>query len=82
MVPVRDPIKNIVFNAQTEDLKDVMIDGHWVQRDGTVLTVDQAAVARALQPAGERMWANIIETDWAHRTADQMSPQSLQPFEG
>jgi cytosine/adenosine deaminase-related metal-dependent hydrolase len=81
MVPLRDPIKNIVFNAQTEDLKDVMIDGQWVQRDGQVLTVDKDAVTKALQPAGMRRWANIPESDWAHRSADEMSPQSFKPFQ-
>jgi len=34
MVPLRDPIKNIVFNATHEDLKDVMIDGQWVMQAG------------------------------------------------
>jgi 5-methylthioadenosine/S-adenosylhomocysteine deaminase len=81
MVPVRDPIKNIVFNAQTEDLKDVMIDGRWVQKDGTVLTVDVPKVNEALQFAGRRMWAEMGPGDWANRGVDELSPPTLGQFE-
>ena len=31
MVPLRDPIKNIVYNATADELKDVMIDGESLQ---------------------------------------------------
>lgn len=29
-VPQRDPIKNIVSNASAEDLREVVVDGEWV----------------------------------------------------
>ena len=82
MVPLRDPIKNIVFNAQTEDLVDVMVDGQWVQRDRQVLNVDVPTVNRALQFAGRRMWAEMGPGDWANRGVDELSPQSLPSYEG
>jgi 5-methylthioadenosine/S-adenosylhomocysteine deaminase len=82
MVPLRDPLKNLVFNAQTEDLKDVMIDGRWVQQDGTVLTVDVPKVNQAVQFAGRRMWAEMGPGDWAGRNVDELSPQSLPQFHG
>src|SRR5690606_28609775 len=59
MVPYRDAIKNIVYNAEAEDLREVMIDGEWVVRDNRVLNVDERAVNQALQFAGERMWAEM-----------------------
>lgn len=59
MAPLRDPIKNIVYSATPEDLASVMIDGAFVQRDGELLTVDEEAVVRGLQEAGDRMWAKI-----------------------
>jgi cytosine/adenosine deaminase-related metal-dependent hydrolase len=82
MVPLRDPIKNIVYNAEAEDLKEVMIDGAWVQRDGRVLTVDERAANQRLQYAGERMWAEMGPGDWAGRGADELSPQTFARFEG
>jgi cytosine/adenosine deaminase-related metal-dependent hydrolase len=82
MAPLRDAIKNIVYNAQAEDLKDVMIDGSWVMRDGRVLHGDERAVSRRLQYAGERMWAEMGPGDWAGRGADELSPQTFRAFDG
>jgi 5-methylthioadenosine/S-adenosylhomocysteine deaminase len=82
MAPLRDAIKNIVFNAQAEDLKDVMIDGRWVMQDGKVLNLDEREASRKLQYAGERMWAEMGPGDWAGRGADELSPQSFRAFEG
>ena len=80
MAPLRDPIKNLVFSATPEDLDAVMIDGSWVMTGGRVLRVDEAAVTRALQEAGERMWANIGPGHWANRTADELAPQSFPDY--
>lgn len=82
MAPLRDPIKNIVYNATPEDLREVMIDGLWVLRDGQPLNVDQREVSRRLQFAGERMWAEMGAGDWANRGVDELSPQLLKRFEG
>ncbi len=79
MVPLRDPIKNIVYNATIEDLRDVMIDGEWVMRDGRVLNVDERAVSRALQQAGERVWASIDPN--VAKSLDELSPQTFPDFE-
>ncbi len=81
MSPLRDPIKNIVYNATSEDLRDVMIDGVWVVRDQTVLNVDERAVSRNLQYAGERMWSEMGAGDWANRSVDELSPRLLRPFQ-
>lgn len=80
MAPLRDPIKNLVFSATSEDLASVMIDGDWVMTDGRVLHVDEAAVTKTLQEAGERMWANIGPGHWANRTADELAPQTFADF--
>jgi 5-methylthioadenosine/S-adenosylhomocysteine deaminase len=82
MVPLRDPIKNIVYNAQTEDLVDVMIDGKYVQQNHKVLNVDIEQANANLQFAGRRMWAEMGAGDWAGRSIDQISPQTFQPYEG
>ena len=82
MVPLRDPIKNIVFNAEAEDLREVMIDGSWVVRENRALHVDEHAANKALQFAGERMWSEMGPGDWAGRSADELSPQTFPRFQG
>ncbi len=81
LTPLRDPIKNLVYSAQASDIRTVMVDGRAVVRDGRVLHVDERAAARALQEAGERMWARMGEADWAGRGADELSPQSFPAWD-
>lgn len=81
MVPLRDPVKNIVYSAQAEDLADVMINGTIVLRDRRVLGFDEREVSRRLQEGGERMWPNMHKGDWAGRDADTLSPQSFPAWE-
>lgn len=78
MSPMRDPVKNIVFNAAMEDLGTVVVDGRVVVEGGTPLYAkDQREVARALQAAGERMWRQFPEHEWQRRSVEQMSPQTF-----
>jgi cytosine/adenosine deaminase-related metal-dependent hydrolase len=80
MVPLRDPIKNIVYSATAEDLADVMVDGRFIKRDGVVLTGDERAVSERLQREGERMWPIMNRGDWNDRSVDELSPQTFPAF--
>lgn len=80
MAPLRDPIKNLVYSSTSEDLIDVMINGQWVQQNGQVLNVDEAAVTREVQAAGQRMWDNIGPGDWQNRSTDELAPQTFADF--
>ena len=77
MSPLRDPIKNIVYSAQAEDLNTVIIDGVTRVKEREVLGVDVRKLALDLQAAGERMWPVMQNHDWAGRDVDQLSPQSF-----
>lgn len=77
MTPLRDALKNIVYNAQTEDLRTVMIDGTVVLDNGQPLYVDQATANQAVQHAGERMWSEMQAGDWARRSAEELSPMTF-----
>lgn len=81
MAPLRDPVKNLVYYAEMEDLHTVIIDGATVVEQGRVLHADQQAVARRLQEAGERMWPHMAEHDWAGRDIDVLSPQTFPQWE-
>ena len=81
MTPLRDPVKNIVFNATAEDVDRVYVDGRMVVDGGRVLAADERAILAALQAAGERMWPRMKQFDWAGRGADQLSPQTYPEWD-
>jgi cytosine/adenosine deaminase-related metal-dependent hydrolase len=76
MTPLRDPVKNIVYNATAEDVDRVWVDGRLVVDGGRVRAADERAVLTALQAGGERMWPRMARFDWAGRDADTLSPQT------
>jgi 5-methylthioadenosine/S-adenosylhomocysteine deaminase len=80
MAPVRDPIKNIVYNAQAEDVDTVIIDGQVVMRDRQIPGIDVRHLAGNLQAAGERMWAAMKAVDRIERDDDGLSPKLYPAF--
>src|SRR5204862_7834097 len=76
MTPLRDPVKNIVYNAAAEDVHRVWVAGRRVVDGGRVLAADERAILAALQAGGERMWPLMRQFDWAGRDADVLSPQT------
>lgn len=82
MAPVRDPVKNLVYYAEMENLDTVLIDGTVVVEDGTVLHTDECEVARRLQHDGERLWPQMAEHDWAGLDVETLSPQTFPRWPG
>ncbi|MEM6942788.1 MAG: amidohydrolase family protein, partial [Pseudomonadota bacterium] len=80
MTPLRDPLKNIVFNADHSDIDTVFVDGRKVVEGGVVPGFDREAACARLQAAAEGMWSAMGSGDWAGRDVDALSPQSLPPF--
>jgi len=74
MTPLRDPVKNIVYNATAEDVDRVWVAGRLVVDAGRVLAADEDAILAALQSAAERMWPRLHAGDWAGRGVDELSP--------
>jgi len=81
MTPLRDPIKNIVYNATAEDVDRVWVGGRLVVDRGRVLAADEAKILADLQAAGARMWPRMKQFDWAGRSADELSPLSYREWE-
>ena len=52
--------------------------GSKVVEDGRVLTMDYPAAAAALHEAQARVKANVPTLDWAHRTAEAISPPTFR----
>jgi cytosine/adenosine deaminase-related metal-dependent hydrolase len=80
MTPLRDPVKNIVYNAADEDIDRVYVNGRLVVDGGQVLAADEKAILAALQAGGERMWPRMGKFDWAGRSVDQLSPQTYREW--
>jgi cytosine/adenosine deaminase-related metal-dependent hydrolase len=74
MTPLRDPVKNIVYNANAEDVDRVYVAGRVVVDRGRVLAADEAKILADLQAGGERMWPRMARFDWDGRDADRLSP--------
>ena len=82
MTPLRDPMKNIVYNATAEDVDRVWVDGRLVVDGGRVRAADERAILAALQAGGERMWPRMAQFDWAGRDADALSPRPTRSGSG
>lgn len=80
MTPLRDPIRNVVYAAQAEDLAEVMVDGAWVMREGQVQGVDEPAVLDRLTRSASRVWERWPNADWARRPLDEVCPQTYADF--
>lgn len=80
MTPMRDPIRNIVYSAQTEDLNASMVDGNFIMKNRVVPGFDPKALTADLQKGAEHMWANMYHQDWAHRDINALSPQSYPEY--
>jgi len=80
MTPMRDPVRNIVYSAQAEDLNATMVDGNFIMKDRIVLGFDIKSLMADLQAGAEYMWANMHRQDWAHRDINALSPESFPEF--
>jgi len=55
--PVRDPIRNLVWNATPADVRLVMVDGRILVHEGKVAGWNEDAIAHRATLAVERLWA-------------------------
>ncbi len=77
MMPVRDPLKSLIYHAADRAVRDVYVDGRQVVGDGVVLTLDPADAAGRLAEAQRRMCDAVPTHDYAGRTAAAIAPLSL-----
>jgi 5-methylthioadenosine/S-adenosylhomocysteine deaminase len=82
MMPVRDPLRSLVYTAADRAIRQVYIDGQLVVDQGKVLTMDHPAALEALTEAQARMIAAVPGYDWGKRDADQLTPLSLPMVRG
>jgi len=78
MSPVRDPIKNLIYYGHTTDVDTVFVDGKKLVEDGKLIGLDEEKLIDQVQHAATHLFERIPQHDHAHRTADQMAPQTLK----
>lgn len=63
MVPIYDIYATLVFVANSSDVRDVMINGTWVAKNCTVLTLEQPKVLRDATQVANRFRQKILTID-------------------
>jgi 5-methylthioadenosine/S-adenosylhomocysteine deaminase len=53
----------LVYSAHAEDVRDVLVDGRWLMRDGRLLTIDREGVLRDAQAIAERIDSFLAERE-------------------
>ena len=77
MLPVRDPLRSLMYTAAERAVKDVYVDGVKLVGDGEVLTLDQKTAGEKLEEAQKRAEKGVPTLHSANLTAEQVSPLSL-----
>jgi cytosine/adenosine deaminase-related metal-dependent hydrolase len=79
-VPLRDPIQDIVLCAGPADVRQVLVDGRVVVRDGRIPGLDEERLLDALQANAEEILADIPSWQWQGMSADDIAPRFLEPM--
>ncbi len=77
MMPLREPIRSMVYAAGERAIRDVYVDGVAVVRDGRPTQIDLAAAAMALEEAQQRAMTATAKRDWAGRSTNELAPMVL-----
>ncbi|HZO28325.1 MAG TPA: chlorohydrolase family protein [Chloroflexota bacterium] len=73
---VRDPIKSLVECGSASDVDTVIVDGRTLVEGRQPLVVDEAALLKAIQEAGERSWEAAPRWHWSGASVDEIAPMS------
>jgi cytosine/adenosine deaminase-related metal-dependent hydrolase len=77
MMPLREPIRSLLYVAADRAVRDVYVDGRRVVADGRAVNIDYLAASEALEEAQKRSMRKVPGLDWAGRSADALAPMML-----
>jgi 5-methylthioadenosine/S-adenosylhomocysteine deaminase len=60
LVPLLRVVSCFVHQGQARDVEAVMVDGRWLMRDGTLLTMDEAAIVQEADRVGRAAWQRLF----------------------
>jgi hypothetical protein len=61
-------------------VKQVLIDGKFVVRDGRIPGLDEEALLKALQANAEEILEDVPTWQWQQKTVDEIAPRFLEPM--
>ncbi len=77
LIPVLRVVSDFVHNGQARDVQSVMVDGKWLMRDGTVLTMDEPAILAEAQRVANAAWSEAFRTRLGTTPPAGFSPDAL-----
>ena len=77
LIPVLRVVSDFVHNGQARDVQSVMVDGKWLMRDGTVLTMDEPAILAEAQRVANAAWSKAFRTRLGTTPPAGFSPDAL-----
>ena len=81
MMPMREPIRSLLYVAADRAVRDVYVDGERVVADGRAINLDYQAASEALEEAQKRSMREVPKRDWA-ATPPSSLPLSSSPSWG
>ena len=61
LVPTLRIVSGFVHNGQASDVQSVMVDGHWLMREGKVLTIDEDDIVQRAEQVGHDVWRRLLK---------------------
>lgn len=80
MMPIRDPLRSLIYTAADRAVRDVFVDGQHLVVDGDVATIDVPAISEQLQVVRDEAERMSSLHHYAGRTAAEVAPLSLPSF--
>ncbi len=77
MMPLREPIRSLIYVAAERAVRDVYVDGAKVVADGRALNIDLQAASEALEEAQKRSLERVSKLDWDGRGVERLAPMVL-----
>ena len=77
MRPARDPLKSLIYHGAERAVSTVFVDGETVVENGVVCHLDMADASGRLEEAQQRMLKDLPNHDFLSRSADEITPLSM-----
>ena len=61
MVPIINPVVNLIHSGNGNDVETVIVDGRIIQQNGVIQTVDEANVLDQAQVISDRIWKDYFD---------------------
>ncbi len=62
LVPLLRVVSSFVHQGQARDVEAVMVEGRWLMRHGTLVTMDEETIVREADRVGRAAWRRLFES--------------------